>query len=90
LLTLHALNALRQADVIIYDALVDARIMEWARKDAEMVYAGKRGGKPSAKQRDISLHLVDLAKAGKRVIRLFSAAAAKKHKHWCNMASPFG
>jgi uroporphyrin-III C-methyltransferase len=33
-------------------------------------YAGKRGGKPSAKQRDISLRLVELAKAGKRVLRL--------------------
>jgi len=70
LLTLHALNALRQADVIIYDALVDSRIMDWARADAELIYAGKRGGKPSAKQRDISLQLVDLAKAGKRVLRL--------------------
>lgn len=70
LLTLHALNALRQADVIVYDALVDARILDWARPGAERVYAGKRGGKPSAKQRDISLHLVDLARAGKRVLRL--------------------
>ena len=70
LLTLHALNALRQADVIIYDALVDSRIMDWARSDAELIYAGKRGGKPSAKQRDISLHLVELARAGKRVLRL--------------------
>ncbi len=70
LLTLHALNALRQADVIIYDALVDSRIMDWASDKAELIYAGKRGGKPSAKQRDISLQLVDLAKAGKRVLRL--------------------
>ncbi|PCH96474.1 MAG: uroporphyrinogen-III C-methyltransferase [Rhodobacteraceae bacterium] len=70
LLTLHALNALRQADVIVYDALVDAGILEWANKDAQCIYAGKRGGKPSAKQRDISLHLVELAKAGKRVLRL--------------------
>lgn len=69
LLTLHALNALRQADVVIYDALVDTRILDWAPQ-AEMIYAGKRGGKPSAKQRDISLRLVDLARAGKRVLRL--------------------
>ena len=69
LLTLHALNALRQADVVIYDALVQETILEWAPQ-AEHIYAGKRGGKPSAKQRDISLHLVDLAKAGKRVLRL--------------------
>ncbi|MEL7259298.1 MAG: uroporphyrinogen-III C-methyltransferase [Pseudomonadota bacterium] len=69
LLTLHALNALRQADVVVYDALVEDRILDWAPR-AENIYAGKRGGKPSAKQRDISLRLVDLAKAGKRVLRL--------------------
>lgn len=69
LLTLHAVNALRQADVVVYDALVQDSILDWAPQ-AEHVYAGKRGGKPSAKQRDISLRLVDLARAGKRVLRL--------------------
>ena len=69
LLTLHALNALRQADVVIYDALVQEAILDWAPQ-AKHIYAGKRGGKPSAKQRDISLRLVDLARAGKRVLRL--------------------
>lgn len=69
LLTLHALNGLRQADVVIYDALVDERILDWAPQ-AERIYAGKRGGKPSAKQRDISLRLVDLAREGKKVLRL--------------------
>jgi uroporphyrin-III C-methyltransferase len=70
LLTIHALNALRQADVIVHDALVSADILSWANPDAEVVYAGKRGGKPSAKQRDISLQLVDLAREGKKVLRL--------------------
>lgn len=70
LLTLHALNALRQADVIVYDALVEPQILEWAPPGAEIEYAGKRGGKPSPKQRDISLRLVDFARAGKRVLRL--------------------
>lgn len=69
LLTLHAVNALRQADVVVYDALVQESILSWA-PNAEHVYAGKRGGKPSAKQRDISLHLVELAREGKRVLRL--------------------
>ncbi|MCA0920060.1 uroporphyrinogen-III C-methyltransferase [Pseudooceanicola nanhaiensis] len=69
LLTLHALNALRQAEVVVYDALVHEEILAWAPQ-AEMIYAGKRGGKPSAKQKDISLRLVDLARAGKRVLRL--------------------
>ncbi len=69
LLTLHTANALRQADVVIYDALVQEQILSWAPQ-AEHIYAGKRGGKPSAKQRDISLHLVELAREGKKVLRL--------------------
>ncbi len=70
LVTLHALNALGQADAIVYDALVDRRILDWARPGTELEFAGKRGGKPSPKQRDISLRLVELARAGHRVLRL--------------------
>src|SRR5918997_3207389 len=70
LLTLHAVNALAHADAVIYDALVDPRILEHARPGAEVEYAGKRGGKPSPKQRDISLKLIALARAGRRVCRL--------------------
>ncbi|PRD45082.1 uroporphyrinogen-III C-methyltransferase [Phyllobacterium phragmitis] len=70
LLTLHAANGLEQADVIVYDALVDAECLAMAREGAALVYAGKRGGKPSPKQRDISLRLVELAREGKRVLRL--------------------
>jgi uroporphyrin-III C-methyltransferase len=70
LLTLLAVKALRQADVIVYDALVDESCLKLARPGAVLEYAGKRGGKPSAKQRDISLRLVDFARAGKRVLRL--------------------
>jgi uroporphyrin-III C-methyltransferase len=69
LLTIHALNALQQADVVIYDALVNEAILDWA-PNASKEYAGKRGGKPSAVQRDISLRLVELANQGKRVLRL--------------------
>ncbi len=70
LLTLHAANALAQADVVVYDALVDRSVLDYARPGAAIEYAGKRGGKPSPKQRDISLKLVSLARAGKRVCRL--------------------
>ena len=70
LLTLHAVNALRQADVIVYDALVNAACLGLAKPGAVLEYAGKRGGKPSAKQRDISLRLVEVAREGKRVLRL--------------------
>ena len=70
LLTLHALNALKQADVIVYDALVNQAVLDWANPEALIEYAGKRGGKPSPQQRDISLRLIELAKEGKRVLRL--------------------
>ena len=70
LLTLHAANALAQADVVVYDALVDPGVLDHARAGADIQFAGKRGGRPSPKQRDISLKLVELARAGQRVCRL--------------------
>ncbi|MFQ5955449.1 MAG: uroporphyrinogen-III C-methyltransferase [Kiloniellales bacterium] len=70
LLTLHALNGLGQADVVVYDALVDPRVLRLARRGAELVYAGKRGGKPSPRQPDISDRIIRLALAGRRVLRL--------------------
>ncbi len=70
LLTLLALHALRSADVVVYDALVDARILDLAAPGAQRIHAGKRGGKPSPSQPDISDRLVRLARAGKRVLRL--------------------
>ncbi|WP_434710046.1 uroporphyrinogen-III C-methyltransferase [Rhizobium sp. YTUHZ045] len=70
LLTLLAARGLAEADVIIHDALVNEDCLRLAHPGAELEYAGKRGGKPSAKQRDISLRLVELARAGKRVLRL--------------------
>ena len=70
LLTLLAAHALAGADVVVYDALVDNSCLELANPNAELEYAGKRGGRPSHHQRDISLRLVDLAKEGKRVLRL--------------------
>lgn len=70
LVTLHTLNALRQADVIVYDALIDPRILDWASPKAGIEYAGKRGGKPSPRQRDISHRLIDLARQKMRVLRL--------------------
>jgi len=70
LLTLMGYHALTRADVIVYDALVNDTLLQWVRRDAKVEFAGKRGGKPSAKQQDISLRLVELAKEGKRVLRL--------------------
>ena len=70
LLTLLAAKAMAEADLIIHDALVNEECLRLARPDAVLEYAGKRGGKPSANQRDISLRLVELARSGKRVLRL--------------------
>ena len=70
LLTLLALHGLECADVVVYDALVDRRILAFARNGAELIYAGKRGGRPSFRQPDISQRLVELARAGNRVLRL--------------------
>ena len=70
LVTLHALNALQQADIIIFDALVDKSLLRWARTEAKVEYAGKRGGKASPKQRDISHRLIELSRQHKRVLRL--------------------
>jgi uroporphyrin-III C-methyltransferase len=70
LLTLLALRALGQADVVVYDALVSADILKLAPAGVLLEYAGKRGGKPSPKQPDISRRLIQLAREGKRVLRL--------------------
>ena len=70
LLTLHAVNAMQQADVIIHDALVSEDILSIAGANTEIFYAGKRGGKPSMKQADITDSLVHHAKKGKKVLRL--------------------
>ena len=70
LITLHALHGLRHADMVVHDALVDKRILAFANPKAQIIHAGKRGGKPSPKQIDISLRLVELAKNGHRVLRL--------------------
>jgi len=70
LASLHTLHALSEADVIMTDALVNKALLTLARPDAEIVDAGKRGGKPSAAQASISRRLIAYAKRGKRVLRL--------------------
>jgi uroporphyrin-III C-methyltransferase len=70
LLTLHALNALQHADVIVYDALVSNAILQLAPPHVARIFAGKRGGKPSAKQPDITKSLIAYAQEGQKVLRL--------------------
>ena len=70
LITALGLHAIASADVILYDALVNEALLKLARPGAELVYAGKRAGKTSCKQSDISRTLVSLARKGHRVLRL--------------------
>jgi uroporphyrin-III C-methyltransferase len=70
LLTLDALAGLAQADVVVHDALVDERVLALAGPQARREFAGKRGGKPSPTQADISERLIVLARGGHRVLRL--------------------
>src|SRR3954447_6910048 len=70
LLTLAALAGLAQADVIVHDALVGEQVLALAGSQAALEYAGKRGGRPSAQQADISRRLIELARADKKVLRL--------------------
>ena len=70
LLTLHAVHALRQAEVIVYDALVSDAIMGFAGPAASREFAGKRGGRLSPKQGHITGRLIELAREGRRVLRL--------------------
>jgi uroporphyrin-III C-methyltransferase len=69
LLTLDALAGLAQADIVVHDALVDKRVLALAGAQARLEFAGKRGGKPSPLQADISERLVALARAQHRVLR---------------------
>lgn len=68
-LTLEVAAALARADVIVRDALVSDAVLSLAPQ-ADIIFAGKRGGKPSAVQDDITNSLIDLARQGKRVLRL--------------------
>jgi len=70
LITALGLHAIQNADVILYDALVNRVLLTLARPGAELIYAGKRAGVKSCKQSDISRTLVSFAKKAKRVLRL--------------------
>ena len=70
LLTLYAHAALQSADAVVYDALVSEPVLALARPGCLLEFAGKRGGKPSPKQADISRRLIQLAQDGRRVLRL--------------------
>jgi uroporphyrin-III C-methyltransferase len=70
LLTLLALHGLRNADHVVCDALVDGRVLALVRPGAVVESMGKRGGRDSVKQADITDRLVELARQGLKVLRL--------------------
>jgi uroporphyrin-III C-methyltransferase/precorrin-2 dehydrogenase/sirohydrochlorin ferrochelatase len=70
LLTLKALRLLQSADVILYDRLVSADILNLARRDAQRFYVGKAKGAHSVPQDDIEDQLIEHARAGRIVVRL--------------------
>ncbi|RST88480.1 uroporphyrinogen-III C-methyltransferase [Aquibium carbonis] len=72
LITIRAQRLLMQADVILFDALVPDAVVAMGRRDAERISVGKRKGCHSKKQEEINDLIVDLARAGKRVVRLKS------------------
>jgi uroporphyrin-III C-methyltransferase/precorrin-2 dehydrogenase/sirohydrochlorin ferrochelatase len=70
LLTIKALRALQDADVVFYDELVSPEILDRARRDASRVPVGRRVGKPGIGQDAINRLMIAAAKSGQRVVRL--------------------
>jgi uroporphyrin-III C-methyltransferase/precorrin-2 dehydrogenase/sirohydrochlorin ferrochelatase len=70
LLTLKALRALQDADVILHDRLVSSAVLDMARRDAERICVGKSAGSLGCTQEEINELLIRHASAGKRVVRL--------------------
>lgn len=70
LLTLKALRALQDADVILYDRLVPAAVLDYARRDAERIGVGKAAGGSGVSQDAINDLLIEHARRGRRVVRL--------------------
>ncbi|MBF0281989.1 MAG: uroporphyrinogen-III C-methyltransferase [Zetaproteobacteria bacterium] len=70
LLTLAAARLLAACDVVVHDALVSDGVLQMASPAAALIFAGKRGGRASTAQSDISALMIEMARAGKRVVRL--------------------
>ncbi len=70
LLTLKAVQRLQEADVLVVDRLVNPKVLEYARRDAERIFVGKTPGGPTTSQAEINRILVREAEAGKVVARL--------------------
>jgi uroporphyrin-III C-methyltransferase len=70
LLTIRAAEAIGASDAIVYDYLVNPEVLAHSRRDAELIYAGKRAGEPSISQVQINRLLIERAVEGQVVARL--------------------
>jgi len=70
LLTLKGKRCLEEADVVIYDYLVDQRLLAYARPEAELLYVGKKSGGDTVPQMEINRLMIERAHDGKTVARL--------------------
>lgn len=70
LLTFRALRLMQKADVVLYDNLVSAAVMELVRRDAERIYVGKKRRDHALPQPEIHALMIKLALAGQRVLRI--------------------
>jgi uroporphyrin-III C-methyltransferase len=70
LITLKAINALRQADVVLYDALINEELLEYCHPACERVYVGKRGYEKSVSQDSINFLIAEKAFEKGHVVRL--------------------
>ena len=61
LITVKGMKAIANADVVLYDALVDKKLLDYAKDDAVKLFVGKRGGMRSVKQDQINLLIVKYA-----------------------------
>ncbi len=70
LISIKGVKALKNADVILYDALIHPDLLSYARKECETIYVGKRAGKHAFSQEKINELIVEKALPGKHVVRL--------------------
>ncbi|PDM39771.1 uroporphyrinogen-III C-methyltransferase [Parageobacillus yumthangensis] len=70
LITVKGLKCIQQADVILYDRLINEELLSYAKKDAELIFCGKLPGYHTMQQETINHFLVRYAKKGKTVVRL--------------------
>lgn len=70
LITLRGINALKECDTVVYDSLIDERLLDFCPKNAEKICVGKRAGRHSANQENINKLLAEKALQGRTVARL--------------------